>query len=188
MKRTILLWFVLPCRWYKADTNDYGKQWPRNISHHKCSCMPTKKDGWHEAVDREGCRPGGLLRKKSGHVYDMFRTHMMESIRKKLGETNTDVAIIPGDLTSQLQPLDVSLNKPFKGILWTAGDKDHELTPGGRLKRPSITLWCRWVLTAWEKVATAIVIKSFKKCSISNALDGTEDGMLLITPAEAWKQ
>ena len=66
----------------------------------------------------------------------MFKTPKIESIRKKLGEANTDVAIIPGGLTSQLQPLNVSLNKPFKEavrILWTewmAGDKDHEQEAG----------------------------------------------------------
>ena len=117
----------------------------------------------------------------------MLKTHMMESIRKKLGEANTDVAIIPGGLTSQLQPLDVSLNKPFKDavrILWTEW-MVGELTREGRLKRPSITLWCQWVLTAWEKVAPAIVIKSFKKCSISNALDGTEHGMLYEDDSES---
>ena len=34
------------------------------------------------------------------------------------------------------------------------------------------------VLKAWEQIDTAIVRKSFKKCCISNALDGTEDGIL----------
>ena len=28
----------------------------------------------------------------------------------------THLAAIPGELTSQLQPLDVSVNKPFKGF------------------------------------------------------------------------
>lgn len=87
------------------------------------------------------------LKKKSSCVQ-----HKMESIHKNLGEANMDVASIPGGLTSQLQALHVSLNKPFKQavrILWTewmAGDEDHEVTrAGGRLKRHSITLWCQWV-------------------------------------------
>ena len=70
---------------------------------------------WHH-------RPGGLLMKDSCLVYDMFKTHMLESIKRKLKNVNTDVAIIPGGLTCQLQPLDVSINKPFKDkvrVLWS---------------------------------------------------------------------
>lgn len=130
------------------------------------------------------CRQGGLLKKKSLLVYDMFKGHLMDSIKKRLKDHNTDIAIIPGGLTSLLQPLDVSLNKPFKEHVrtlwseWMAGDKDHEFTKGGRLKRPSITLWCQWVSKAWEQIDPAMITKSFKKCCISNALDGSEDSIL----------
>ena len=33
-------------------------------------------------------------------------------------------------------------------------------------------------MKAWEQIDPAIVIKSSKKCCISNNLDGTEDGIL----------
>ena len=85
-------------------------------------------------------RPGGLLKKKACLVYDMFKTHLMQSVKKKLSQLNTDVAIIPGGLTGQLQPLDVSINKPFKDRVrvhwsnWIAEDTEHILTKGGRLK------------------------------------------------------
>lgn len=45
--------------------------------------------------------------------YNIFKTHLVDSIKKKLLEGNTDVTVIPGGLTSQLQPCDVSINKPF---------------------------------------------------------------------------
>ena len=107
------------------------------------------------------------MKKKSLLVYDMFKTHLMESIKKKLQDHNTDVAIIPGGLASQLQPLDVSLNKPFKEkarVMWSewiAGDEQKEFTKGGKLRKPSITLWCNWILKAWEQIDPAIVVKSF---------------------------
>ena len=62
---------------------------------------------WHNC-------PGGLFKKKACLVYDMFKAHLMDSIKTALSKLNTDIAIIPGGLTSQLQPLDVSINKPFK--------------------------------------------------------------------------
>lgn len=60
----------------------------------------------------------------------------------------------------------VSLTKPFKENVrtlrseWMAGDIDHEVTQGGRLKKPSITSWCQWVSKAWNQVDEGIVIKS----------------------------
>ena len=59
--------------------------------------------------------PGGLIKKKACLVYNMFKTHLMESIRRKLKLVNTDVALIPAGLTGQLQPLDVSINKAIQG-------------------------------------------------------------------------
>jgi DDE superfamily endonuclease. len=35
-------------------------------------------------------------------------------MKKKLRQGNTELAVILEGLTSQLQPLDVSINKPFK--------------------------------------------------------------------------
>ena len=81
-------------------------------------------------------RPGGLLKKKACLVYDMFKAHLVEPVKKRLEDINTDVAIIPGGLTSQLQPLDVSINKPFKEKVrtlwsnWMAGEEDHPFTKG----------------------------------------------------------
>jgi len=37
----------------------------------------------------------------------------------------------------------------------------------------------RWVSTAWKTITESIIIRSFKKCFISNVLDGTEDDILL---------
>jgi len=36
----------------------------------------------------------------------------------------------------------------------------------------------RWVSAAWKAIPESIIVGSFKKCCISNALDGSEDGIL----------
>ena len=36
----------------------------------------------------------------------------------------------------------------------------------------------RWVSTAWKAIPESIIIRSFKKCCIINALDGSEDDIL----------
>jgi hypothetical protein len=35
-----------------------------------------------------------------------------------------------------------------------------------------------WVLAAWKAILESIIIRSFKKCCISNTLDGSEDDIL----------
>jgi len=36
----------------------------------------------------------------------------------------------------------------------------------------------RWVSAAWKAIPESIIIRSFKKCGISNALDGSKDDIL----------
>jgi hypothetical protein len=79
--------------------------------------------------------------------------------------------------------LDVVVNKPFKDRLrqlysdWLL-EGNHALTPGGKLKKPSVTMLGEWVLTAWRRIFSESILAGFKKCCISNALDGTEDDIL----------
>lgn len=128
-------------------------------------------------------RPGALLKKKCLLVLDSFRGHTTEEVKKILKKGNTDLAIIPGGLTSVLQPLHVCINRPFKAALkemytkWMAED-DHAYTPVGKIKRPDFGLICKWISDAWTRISPSLVEKSFKKCSISNQLDGTEDDCL----------
>lgn len=40
-------------------------------------------------------------------------------------------------------------------------------------KKPSLTLLCEWILVAWKLIPNYLVVNAFKKCCISNSLDGT---------------
>ncbi|VEL39350.1 unnamed protein product [Protopolystoma xenopodis] len=91
------------------------------------------------------CRPGALLKKATLLVFASFRGHLTEDVKKIAETMKTQLAVIAGGLTCQLQLLDVSINKAFKVALreeWnhhmmmmTAEDN---LTKTGRRKKPSI--------------------------------------------------
>jgi hypothetical protein len=51
----------------------------------------------------------------------------------------------------------------------------RELTETGKIKHaaPSEVAW--WVSAAWKAILESIIVRSFKKCCINNALDGSED-------------
>jgi len=71
-------------------------------------------------------------------VCDQFKAHVTESTKSLATKLKTLLAAIPGGLTSQLQPLDVSVNKPFKGFMheeWAKWIKapTHHVTPAGRV-------------------------------------------------------
>jgi hypothetical protein len=110
-------------------------------------------------------------------VFDSFRGHLEESVKKKFRDSGFDLAVIPGGLTSICQPLDVAINKPFKDNLrkewhlWMASD-GAGLTAGGNLKRAKFGDVCGWVKRSWESVSSEVIIQSFKTCDISNEIIG----------------
>ncbi|KFD59977.1 hypothetical protein M514_27849, partial [Trichuris suis] len=57
---------------------------------------------------------------------------------------------------------------------WMANGQES-YTAGGRMRAPSLSLLCQLAINAWSKVKMETVMMSFRKCSISTALDGTED-------------
>ena len=48
-------------------------------------------------------------------------------------------------------------------------------TRSGKKRAPSKELVLKWVKKARQEIPAELVIRSFKSCGISNALDGTED-------------
>ncbi|CAI2200618.1 6073_t:CDS:1, partial [Funneliformis geosporum] len=56
----------------------------------------------------DSSNPSSLL------VLNSFRGYLVSSVKQKLHKKTTNMAVIPGGLTSKLQPLNVSINKSFK--------------------------------------------------------------------------
>ena len=119
--------------------------------------------------------PGGLLEKPALLVLDQFRAHTTEATKKGFKEEKTHLAIIPGWLTSQLQPLDVSINKPFKVVMreernkWMAAG-NHDLTPTGRMQRPTTTQVREWVKTSWQSVKDETVVRMKPLKNVASAM------------------
>lgn len=132
-------------------------------------------------------RPGAMLGGPSGTrsmlVLDAFRGHLTPEVKTRLQNSNCDLVVIPGGMTPVLQPLDVSVNKPFKAYLrqqyeeWVR-NPDRKKTPTGKLQKASPATIATWISDAWKRIEVDTIAKSFKKCSISNNMDGTEDDML----------
>ena len=95
-------------------------------------------------------------------------------------QANTIMSVIPGSLTNQLQPADISWNKPFKATYrekyddWTAtGEKS--LTPAGNVRLPSKAIVVDWIKSAWQSVSSDVIRKSFRVTAISLTTGESED-------------
>lgn len=114
-------------------------------------------------------------------VWDAFRGHITSGV-KDLVKTryNSDMAVIPGGCTCKLQPADVSWNRPFKARLAELYDEwlfngPVDNTRYGNRRPPSKALLLSWIKDSWATITPEVIRKSFKKCGVTVALDGTED-------------
>jgi hypothetical protein len=46
------------------------------------------------------------------------------------------------------------------------------------MKKHKYIMQSVWIITAWQHLSPIVVVKGFKKCCISNGMDGTDDDML----------
>uniref|UniRef100_U9U240 DDE-1 domain-containing protein n=1 Tax=Rhizophagus irregularis (strain DAOM 181602 / DAOM 197198 / MUCL 43194) TaxID=747089 RepID=U9U240_RHIID len=102
-------------------------------------------------------------------LYDSFRGHLKESVKEaKFKQHNFQLAVIPGGLTNNLQ-------KEWHEWMCKSGSG---VTEGSNLKKARISEVCGWVKRSWDAISDQIIFNSFKKCSISNLLDRSEDNMV----------
>lgn len=83
---------------------------------------------------------------------DGLRTHCLPEVRAAINKCGFDIWILPPNTTSQLQPLDLSVNKSFKrhySILW---DEWIDKKSAEDTSKPSKDRIIEWVGKAWEKV------------------------------------
>ena len=118
-------------------------------------------------------------------ILDSFSAHMTEAITSMFERFNTTVLVIPGGCTSVLQPLDVSVNRPFKDQLKKCWEKymleqSDLVSDAQNIKPPTKQHIVDWIDQANEllHLNVTIVKKSFLVTGISNALGGHEDDQI----------
>ena len=90
------------------------------------------------------------------------------------------ISIIPEGLTRYLQPLNVSINKPFKDELkkrYTKYCKDQQVNKA-RVTQEDLINWVAEVLY-YGKLTSEIISKSFKRAEITLVLDKSQDEMFI---------
>ncbi len=123
---------------------------------------------WLENVWRK--RKNALFCSKSLLIYDSARSHITDEV-KKLVRKYSEIAVIPGGLTSKLQPLDLSVNKSFKDKMRAKWDQwmikgYHSYTKSGSMKRASYAEVCKWIVESWKEVTVDCVKNGFRKAMI----------------------
>lgn len=101
-------------------------------------------------------------------VLDSFWGHITDRVKKAVGNAGCDLVIIPGGMTSTLQPLDMVLNKPFEDRVsllqneWMSRDSNPKI-PTGCVKRASLSTVAQWVNDAWYGLPNDTVHEVFSK-------------------------
>ena len=54
----------------------------------------------------------------------------------------------------------------------------HAFTPSGRTRKPELITIVHWIKVAWDELDPSIIRRGFKKCCLTNMMDGYEDNLL----------
>jgi hypothetical protein len=109
---------------------------------------------------------------KSLLMLDSCRAHVTPEI-KTIVNKYSKMGVIPGSLTKKLQPLDITVNKPFKDQLrakwenWMIGGI-HEYNKTGWMKRPSYKDIVAWIVEM-KTVLGMVSLKheEMKRCPVT---------------------
>lgn len=139
---------------------------------------------WHQKIWKKRFP----AEKKSLLVLDSYSAHMCEDTTTEFDLNATKAVAVPGGCTPLVQPLDKCINHPFKVQLrklwhdWMVAqvESHRRLNPNERkikIPKPTKQQLVDWVVEAWKLIPEEVVVKSFKVCGISNALDGSESNL-----------
>ena len=114
-------------------------------------------------------------------IADVHRAQQINSVKELLKKHKASLVIVPPGYTSRVQVVDVLMNRPFKdevsSLFEDHLDKNLDQYVDGEINANQWrVLMTKWVCEAWSKVGKMkdSIIRSFKKCGLSMALDGSE--------------
>jgi len=152
----------------------------------KDAAIATSKNGWmNDELTQDWITAvyGKFAFAKRMLVWDSYKCHISDAVKKHLLNFNTLMAVIPGGCTKYIQAPDVCWNKPFKDHLresyedWMEnGEKFY--TKGGNLKAPSKRVIVSWVISSWNRLSADHIRDSFQVCGLNLPLDGSEDSKI----------
>ena len=149
----------IECNANARCTKDIMLQWINNI--------------WRKYIDAFNNEPIPCLL-----IMDQATMHTNEVVIKELEKKDTEIHFIPKGMTCVLQPLDVSINKPFKAHLKNRYIK--YCYDKNSVERVSRELLINWVAEIWwdnNLISPDIIKNSFKVTGLSNNLDGSENDL-----------
>ena len=110
-------------------------------------------------------------------IMDQASKHITKDIIKEIEKYDTEIIFVPRGMTRILQPLDDTINKPFK-ILIRKKYAEYCCNKNLSYVKISNNLIINWVSDIWwdEFAINQIMIKnSFRTTGISNNLNGSEN-------------
>ena len=114
---------------------------------------------------------------------DTFSGHLTDAVKAKFAKIGTKLLVIPGGCTSVLQPLDVSINKPFKSHIrqcWCERMVSEAESGVAKITPASKATLMEWIKTAADRIEqnTSIIEKSFEVTGIVKKPDCTRSDAL----------
>ncbi|RPA90955.1 DDE-domain-containing protein [Choiromyces venosus 120613-1] len=117
---------------------------------------------------------------------DLMGSHKTPTVLDILRKNNITPSLIPGGCTSLVQPLDVSVNKPFKDLIRDLTDERiFELESTEEFERWTVRDRCIMITHCvgdafykFHSEKASIICTSFRKVSLSLPVDGSLDGEL----------
>ena len=157
----------------------------RVVFQKKAWCDESVMLGWINQQWKTTCEGDMLL------VLDVHRAQKTNAVKAQFSSCKTRTVYVPPGCTSLIQPLDVSINAPFKAIVSRLAN-DHcaqnlqAYVQGTVSAGERRVLLSQWVGQAWGEVSAnkEMIQRTFTKCGISVPIDGSADDKINISGLE----